>query len=144
MTELRGKISAGPCTTGLHGIQVVGWLLSSRIVGYDEVPFDEELAPPPEESGAGELHTVSLTKFLGAEQEKKPTSPGGHGLHDSGSIVTRYIAPFDDSADRGVRPPLVRAARCGSGTRGRRRETSCGCSSRGRRDTQIGRAFQTC
>ena len=72
------------------------WLLSSRIVGYDEVPFDEELAPPPEESGAGELHTVSLTKFLGAEQEKKPTSPGGHGLHDSGSIVTRYIAPFDD------------------------------------------------
>ena len=75
------------------------WLLSSRIVGYDEVPFDtrSELRDPL--TGRGELaHTDirmkplhSNNKEMLAPQERRKA----HGFED-GLVVTRYIAPFDD------------------------------------------------
>ena len=72
------------------------WVLSSRIVGYNEVPFDEESALQAQQSSARELHTESLKKFLRSEDEKRPTPGGLHGLLENKSVVTRYIAPFDD------------------------------------------------
>ena len=94
------------------------WLMTSRIVGYDEAPFDpahhrevarhagdalmqvsqalgdrdgggSDDAPLPNES-AGELSRALLRK--GARRERLPAGP----VFGSGSVATRYIAPFDD------------------------------------------------
>ena len=78
------------------------WLLTSRIVGYDEVPFDlahsqrDELPFPEEPDGErrdtilrrrprGLLSGARLSGFL-------PVRPESRG----GQIPVRYIAPFDD------------------------------------------------
>ena len=69
------------------------WLLSSRIVGYDEVPFDSQRARPD----AGRSHLRR-----GSEVREEVAPPYGRERRTStrklgdGRIVTRYIAPFDD------------------------------------------------
>ena len=69
------------------------WLLSSRIVGYDEVPFDSQRARPDAERS-------HLRR--GSEVREEVAPPYGRERRTStrklgdGRIVTRYIAPFDD------------------------------------------------
>ena len=70
------------------------WLLSSRVVGYDEVPFDWQRNRP---NGA-------RSRFGGGSQVREEVDPPHRherqlsmpGLGD-GQVTTRYIAPFDDS-----------------------------------------------
>ena len=69
------------------------WLLTSRIVGYEEVPFDREHdrsdeGPFPDES-AGELHEAFSRK--GSRKLRHLRRESG-----SGRVAIRYIAPFDD------------------------------------------------
>ena len=75
------------------------WMLSSRIVGYDEVPFDREQDP---QAISPELPPGSLKKALRPESRKLLVQ---QGLSDppqaerefgDGHIIIRYIAPFDD------------------------------------------------
>ena len=77
------------------------WLLSSRVVGYDEVPFDgrqERLAEPSLSNGL---------RSDGPRQSPDPESRilfarsglsglAREGQEFDGGPVTRYIAPFDD------------------------------------------------
>ena len=69
------------------------WLLSSRIVGYDEVPFDtQRIRPDPEPPRFGR----------GSQVRDEVAPPYGHERHPAmprlrdGRVATRYIAPFDD------------------------------------------------
>ena len=69
------------------------WLLTSRIVGYDEVPFDSahsrrDEPPLPDESGGEPRDAITRRKALGL-LPMRPESGGGQ-------IPVRYIAPFDD------------------------------------------------
>ena len=74
------------------------WLMTSRIVGYDEAPFDtahnREVArhasdAPLLSESAGELSRAHLRR---GGRVRLPVGP----VSGSGQIVTRYIAPFDD------------------------------------------------
>ncbi len=69
------------------------WLLTSRIVGYDEVPFDREHDRPDEgpfpDEPAGELHEALSRK--GSRKLHRIGRKSG-----SGRVAIRYIAPFDD------------------------------------------------
>ena len=79
------------------------WLLSSRIVGYDEVPFDTELETADAITGPDELpHAEFRMKPLRpnekeklAPQELRKVVGKARGIGGS-RVVTRYIAPFDD------------------------------------------------
>ncbi len=78
------------------------WVLSSRIVGYDEVPFDTAPDLTSLQSARRESRNDSLNKALRSEGEKLPWQPDifalratGHAV-DRGSVSTRYIAPFND------------------------------------------------
>ena len=79
------------------------WLLSSRIVGYDDAPFDRR----PDSAKQMSIPRGSLREDF----HKKPSPPDdrempgprelrrmtGRALGlDDGPVVTRYIAPFDD------------------------------------------------
>ena len=78
------------------------WVLSSRIVGYDEVPFDTAPDPTSLQSTGRESGDDSLNRALRSEGEKLPWQPEIFALRDTGravdrgSVITRYIAPFDD------------------------------------------------
>ncbi len=69
------------------------WLLTSRIVGYEEVPFDRER----DRSDEGLFPDESAGELLEALSRK-----GSRKLHrigresGSGRVAIRYIAPFDD------------------------------------------------
>ena len=69
------------------------WLLTSRIVGYEEVPFDREHDRPDEgpfpDESAGELHEAFSRK--GSRKLRHMRRESG-----SGRVAIRYIAPFDD------------------------------------------------
>ena len=69
------------------------WLLTSRIVGYDEVPFDSARSrrdePPFPEEPDGELRDTILHRRPLGLLPMRPESRGGQ-------IPIRYIAPFDD------------------------------------------------
>ena len=70
------------------------WLLSSRIVGYDEVPFDLRRTRPdaePSRFGRGSKVREEVTPPYRRERP-----PSIRGLRD-GRVATRYIAPFDDA-----------------------------------------------
>ena len=69
------------------------WLLSSRIVGYDEVPFDSQRARPDAERSR--LGRASEVREAVAPQYGRERRSSTRRLGDGG-IVTRYIAPFDD------------------------------------------------
>ena len=79
------------------------WLLSSRIVGYDEAPFERR--PEPQDhlsSSRGLLHEDYRAKLFRPEdremlepRELRETTGRVRGL-DDGPVMTRYIAPFDD------------------------------------------------
>ena len=78
------------------------WVLSSRIVGYDEVPFDTAPDLTSLQSARRESDNDSLNRALRSEGEQLPWQPDilalrdtGHAV-DRGSVITRYIAPFDD------------------------------------------------
>ena len=69
------------------------WLLTSRIVGYDEVPFDSahrprNESPFPEEPDGGLRDTIPHRRPRGL----LPMRPESRG----GQLPVRYIAPFDD------------------------------------------------
>ena len=71
------------------------WLLSSRIVGYDEVPFDMQtirLAQDPSSliSDDHERQEELLREY------RREQHPSRHGYKDGG-VAIRYIAPFDDA-----------------------------------------------
>ena len=84
------------------------WVLSSRIVGYDEAPFNEEFShktadPSASESAMPErIGGFSKTARLLSSRGETPPVRALHGAFVAGrgigdiSIVTRFIAPFDD------------------------------------------------
>ena len=70
------------------------WLLSSRIVGYDEVPFDSQHArrdAAPSRVGRG-----SMVREEVAPPYRRERPPAMRSARH-GRVATRYIAPFDDS-----------------------------------------------
>ncbi len=74
------------------------WLLSSRIVGYDEVAFNESLNPQTGQSPSREV----LKKSRSSDARRLGEHPDlGHPgtareVDDGRGVGTRYIAPFDD------------------------------------------------
>ena len=88
------------------------WVLSSRIVGYDEAPFDRnpfDKAPPDEATGsphrapavyedAGEYSNGPASSNHGKAFRRRASRGfpvAGRGIDDA-AVVTRFIAPFDD------------------------------------------------
>ena len=70
------------------------WLLSSRIVGYDEVPFDApRTRPDSERSRFGRGSEVREEVAPPYGRERPPAMRRARGDR----VATRYIAPFDDS-----------------------------------------------
>ena len=70
------------------------WLLSSRIVGYNEVPFDSQPIRPNEEPSR--FARGSKVREEVTQPYRRERHPSMRGLKD-GRVVTRYVAPFDDS-----------------------------------------------
>ncbi len=70
------------------------WLLSSRIVGYDEVPFDRQRIQRDEESPRSELYPKVRENTMQLHRHERDVSAPGFG---NSRLVTCYIAPFDDS-----------------------------------------------
>ena len=74
------------------------WLLSSRIVGYDEVAFNENLNPQTGQSPPREV----LKKSRSSDARRMREHPDigrpetAQEFDDGRGVVTRYIAPFDD------------------------------------------------
>ena len=88
------------------------WVLSSRIVGYDEAPFDrnpfdkaslDETTGSPHQApavyeDAGEYSNGPASSNHGKAFRRRASrgySATGRGLDDA-AVVTRFIAPFDD------------------------------------------------
>ena len=70
------------------------WLLSSRIVGYDEVPFDtQRIRLAKELSLAGRSPQVREEVTQPYRREQHPSMR----RFEEGQAATRYIAPFDDN-----------------------------------------------
>ena len=70
------------------------WLLSSRIVGYDDVPFDLQHTQPdgePSRFARGSMVREEVTQPY--HRERRPSM---RGVKDR-RIAIRYVAPFDDS-----------------------------------------------
>ena len=70
------------------------WLLSSRIVGYDEVPFDLQRTRPDAEPSRfvrGSMVREEVRRPY--RRERQPLMRGPR----NGRVATRYLAPFDDS-----------------------------------------------
>ena len=77
------------------------WLLSSRVVGYDEVPFNRAQGQQAKSSISIALRTEPLKQSLRTENRKPFVQSGLHELPKAGhefydGCITRYIAPFDD------------------------------------------------
>ena len=74
------------------------WLLSSRIVGYDEVAFNENLNPQTGQSPPREVLKKSRSSDARIMREHpdigRPET--AQEFDDGRGVVTRYIAPFDD------------------------------------------------
>ena len=90
--EARGNLRSA-VFDGVSRYPACRWLLTSRIVGYEEVPFDrgydrsdEGLFP---DESAGELHEALSRK--GSRKLHRIGRESG-----SGRVAIRYIAPFDD------------------------------------------------
>lgn len=86
------------------------WLLTSRIIGYEEAPFDREHDRPDREAfperSAAELRRISPRRGSGERHptlmdiESVSTVRGIRGFAGrqsaGGQVAVRYIAPFDD------------------------------------------------
>ena len=70
------------------------WLLSSRIVGYDEVPFDSQRTRPDGEPSR--FARDSMVREEVTQPHRRELQPLVRGPRDR-RIATRYLAPFDDS-----------------------------------------------
>ena len=70
------------------------WLLSSRIVGYDEVPFDAQRARP--DSERSRFGRGSEVREEAAPPYRRERPPAMRRARDD-RVAIRYIAPFDDS-----------------------------------------------
>ena len=70
------------------------WLLSSRIVGYDEVPFDAQRTRP--DSERSRFGRGSEVREEAAPPYRRERPPAMRRARDD-RVATRYIAPFDDS-----------------------------------------------
>ena len=71
------------------------WLLSSRIVGYDEVPFDMQTVRLAQELSSliNDDHEQREELLREYRREQHPSRRGYQG----GRVAIRYIAPFDDA-----------------------------------------------
>ena len=71
------------------------WLLSSRIVGYDEVPFDMQTPRLAQELSSliNDDHEQPEELLREYRREQHPSRRGYQG----GRVAIRYIAPFDDA-----------------------------------------------
>ena len=74
---------------GLNRYPRCRWLLSSRIVGYEEVPFDAESFQISEGRNIGENSAEIKQSVL-----RKVVRTSGRS--EENGFTTRYIAPFDD------------------------------------------------
>ena len=77
------------------------WLLTSRIVGYDEVPFDSRRDIQTELSDSKPLPVDPREPSRHHEDSKLLTHPDSGEFPKSGKkrddrFITRYLAPFDD------------------------------------------------
>ena len=78
------------------------WLLSSRVVGYEEAPFDRRQNLLKQRWSSAETHTDSLKISARLENDGLLTRPDLFELTtfrqdvSAGFAITRYIAPFDD------------------------------------------------
>ena len=70
------------------------WLLSSRIVGYDDVPFDVQRTRPDGEPSR--IERGSMVREEVTQPYRREQQPSMRGLKDR-RIAIRYVAPFDDS-----------------------------------------------
>ena len=70
------------------------WLLSSRIVGYDEVQFDSQPIRPNGEPSR--FARDSKVREEVAQPYRRARHPSMRGPRD-GRVAIRYVAPFDDS-----------------------------------------------
>ena len=108
-TLLHDKLSSGQCFILLDGIDEIGdvvarrrlrqavadgvaqypscrWLLTSRIVGYEEVPFDAQ------HIDRGDHHPANgIQRDLIRERHSEPSVAGALA-----NAIVRYVAPFDD------------------------------------------------
>ena len=80
---------------GIHLHPKCRWLLSSRIVGYDEVPFDD-VSRVEKEAGTSREDATQTRKSLPPISIAGQAGLFGDGAEEEGKIVKRYIAPFDD------------------------------------------------
>lgn len=71
------------------------WLLSSRIVGYDEVPFDLQPTRPDGEPSRFARGSMMVREEV-TQPYRRERQPLMRGPKDR-RIATRYVAPFDDS-----------------------------------------------
>ena len=70
------------------------WLLSSRIVGYDEVPFDSQRTWPDGEPPRSAWD--SMVREGVTQPYRRERHPSMRRLRND-RVATRYVAPFDDS-----------------------------------------------
>ena len=68
------------------------WLLTSRIVGHDEVPFDSRRA-----RSDGAQSPFERGSQVGKEVNPENRHKWNPSMLEDGNVVTRYIAPFNDS-----------------------------------------------
>lgn len=87
----------------LEGLKVYPWckwLLSSRIVGYDEVPFElpgESVASKRESQAEAGRRATGIAKSRGLVHEQNLVLAKPVRESDlQGQFITRYIAPFDN------------------------------------------------
>ena len=82
---------------GLNRYSQCRWLLSSRIVGYEEVPFEEMYQP-------SDMDTILSDKTVGSQHQfeetydRKSTRDGQ--MSKENRIAIRFVAPFDDQRIR--------------------------------------------
>ena len=70
------------------------WLLSSRIVGYDDVPFDVQRTRQDGETSRSAQGSMVREEVM--RPYRRERHPPLRGLKDR-RIAIRYVAPFDDS-----------------------------------------------
>ena len=108
------------------------WLLSSRIVGYEEVRFDEEeyrQTTSTEENIQPVKKTLSLGNISWISQPDSSEITKARQKSDTGTVITRYIAPFDDRRIEAFSHNWYAQREAGSGARWRRRSAFSPCGS---------------
>ena len=84
---------------GLRRFPNCRWLLSSRIVGYDEVPFDRSRRPQDDPQDEMSLWSVRnpMVREEVVQAHGRQLHPSSRKHGDGRVAAVRYMAPFDDS-----------------------------------------------